>query len=168
MALATNQLHDGLLRIVANLAAVVRPVSGGDYTINLSHRNAVQVGRVMQLPNRTPPHAPFTLVAFREEFRREGTKNTSRIAEFDVIGWVRGQDAGFPNTTEGRAEAGTLLFDDLERAILADRRMVGQARDVSIRGSGFAGDIIPVWKAYGIAVGRVRVAFNWRPGIAPA
>lgn len=160
----TTQLTDGLDRLVSNLASVVKPSDG--YTFDLTKKNAVQIGRVMQLPNRLPQgKPPFVLIAFREEFQRAGVgtgKNFSRIAEFDVIGWVRGQDIpGQPNTYESRARAGTLLFDDLSRAIIADSRMAGLSRDVFIRGSGFAGDIIQPWKALGVAVGRVRVRFNW-------
>lgn len=159
----TTQLTDGLERLVSNLASVVKKTDG--YTFDLTRRNAVQIGRVMQLPNRLPQgKPPFVLIAFREEFQRDGFgtgKNFSRVAEFDMIGWVRAQDAGLKNDYDGRARAGTLLFDDLSRAIIADSRMAGLSRDVFIRGSGFAGDIIEPWKALGVAVGRVRVRFNW-------
>lgn len=163
---STTQLTDGLDRLVEFLSSNVKPSNG--FTFDLTRADAVQIGRVMQFPNRQPPTAPFVMVAFREELPRQGVgtgRNTSRIAEFDMIGWVRGQDVpGGRNDYEGRSRAGTLLFDDLEQATLSDRRMAGLARDVFIRGTGFAGDIIEPWKAYGVAVGRVRIRFNWRAG----
>lgn len=170
---ADTAITDALTHIRDQLKTIT---PGSGFTYDLSIAGRVDIGRFLQ-PPKVPAGPPFVRVAFREEAAWESAPNgkqVRRVADYDVIGWVKGESAPGPlsNSVPDRAIAAALLLDDIHSALLADRRMPDPggsptralASNVSVRGATFNGDVQNTARNYGVVVCLIRVFFAWKSG----
>lgn len=169
---ADTSLSDALEQIKTTLAAVT-PAAG--FTFDLSVGTRSDLGRFLQ-PPKVPVGPPFVRIAELEELPFEQApqgKNVRRIADYLVVGWVKGEDFTAPlggdgtNSGPNRMLAASRLRDDIHSALLADRRMkrVGTtplASNVSLRGAYFDGNVNNTKRDYAVVVYIIRVFFAWK------